>query len=294
MKFIFCLLDFDADAIERGDSYIDRLLKDMFEDRVEEYDPYILEDSSVGFHRKITFVNVSGEAKLHNGYINGLKTLHRANHCSLEEKNGRLHVKADLGAGVLKFHYSGSVKFMNFGPTITVEGNLAYLGVHMKFSVDSDTGRNGKLTEFTIDDMRGMEVWMSGLGPINWAMNPIISGVTKLFKRFIKNFMERKVKGHIAQNIENFQFPVEPGLETEATEIVTTVTELPTSTAEPTELEITDEFVSETSEPLASTEEPTELEITDEPVSETFEPIAENEEPEEIVKTMEPEDNITP
>ncbi|XP_035208661.1 uncharacterized protein LOC118183291 isoform X2 [Stegodyphus dumicola] len=199
--------------VERGDEFIDKLLKDMLEDHGHEYDPYLLEDNVIAFSKKITFVNVTGEAKLHNGYILGLKTLHRPDHCYVTEKDGRLHVKADLGAGVLDFRYDGTVKFMNFGPTIHVFGSLAYLEVHMEFSVDSKTGRDGELTEFYIDDIKGMKVWVTGLGPLNWSLNYIISGVTTLFEGYIRSFIQNKVRKHLEERLPNYVFPVD-GAET--------------------------------------------------------------------------------
>lgn len=152
---------------------------------------------------------MSGEAKLHDGFIKGLSTLHRSYHCSLSEDGGRLLVKADFGAGQLDFSYAGSVKFMNFGPTITVHGILSYIGVHIEFTVDSKSGKEGKLEKFILYDMRGMTVWITGLGPLNWAVNPIISGVKRIFERSVRNFMETKVEKHVSERIPNFQFPVE-------------------------------------------------------------------------------------
>ncbi|GBN11862.1 hypothetical protein AVEN_224152-1 [Araneus ventricosus] len=154
----------------------------MLEQNGHEYDPYVLEDSSVGF-----------------------------NHCSVEEEDGKLKVNGDLGAGVLDFYYDSTVKFMNFGPTIKVHGVLAYLEIHMEFIVDAKTGRNGKLTKFAIDEMKGMKVTASGLGPMNWAMNYIISGVTTLFQGFVRIFMQNKIRNHIAERLPNYQFPVEGG-----------------------------------------------------------------------------------
>ncbi|KAG8198360.1 hypothetical protein JTE90_021608 [Oedothorax gibbosus] len=198
--------DDDANVI-RGNNYIDSLLRDMLEERGHEYDPYILEDSRIAFSKKVVFINVSGEAKLHNGYITGMKTLHRPENCIVEDQNDRLLVKADLGAGILNTHYDGTVKFMNFGPTITVLGDIAYLEVHMEFTVDSYTGRNGKLHEFYIEDMKGMEIRITGLGPLNWALNYMISGVTSLFKGFLKRMIENRIRDHIDENLPNYKFP---------------------------------------------------------------------------------------
>lgn len=177
------------------------------------------------------FVNISGEAKLHNGYITGMRTLHRPENCKVEDQNDRMLVKADLGAGILNIHYDGTVKFMNFGPTITVLGDIAYLEVHMEFTVDTYTGRNGKLKKFYIDDMKGMEIRITGLGPLNWALNYMISGVTSLFQGFIKRMIENKIRNHIEENMPNYKFP--EGLTTETVEPTTEETTTVTLEPEP-------------------------------------------------------------
>lgn len=212
----------NAESIRKGDSYIDKMLEEMLNNKDEKYNPYFLEDSAVGFYRKVIFMNVSGEAKLHDGYIQGLNTLHRVKHYYLHKEDDKLRVRAQLGVGELEFHYKGSVKFMNFGPTITILGILSYIEVSMEFKVNSMTGRDGKLTKLVIDDMRGMKLRVSSLGPINWAVNPIINGVTKIFKRSVRNCMEHKVKKHIAKHIPNYQFPTKEGKTTEITKIIFT------------------------------------------------------------------------
>ncbi|CAL1276383.1 unnamed protein product [Larinioides sclopetarius] len=255
----------DEDNVERGDRYIDQLLEEMLEQNGNEYDPYVLEDSSVGFSKKVMFVNVSGEAKLHNGYITGLKSLHRPDHCSVEEEDGKLKVKADLGAGVLDFYYDGTVKFMNFGPTIKVHGVLAYLEIHMEFTVDAKTGRNGKLTKFVIDEMKGMKVTASGLGPMNWAMNYIISGVTTIFQGFVRKFTQNKIRSHIAERLPNYQFPVEGG--------DIDITEVPEITEPPKETEAPEEIPEETEAPeeIPEETEAPEEEVVESPEEEALE-----------------------
>ncbi|GFU22813.1 hypothetical protein NPIL_341051 [Nephila pilipes] len=290
-----CFLDDDDENIARGDKFIDDLLHDMLEENGHEYDPYRLEDSVIGFSKKITFVNVSGEAKLHNGYITGLKSLHRPDHCSVEDEDGKLLVKADLGAGVLDFHYDGTVKFMNFGPTITLHATLAYLEVHMEFTVDSKTGRDGELKKFVIDDMKGMKMSITGLGPMNWAANYIIGGATSLFKGFLKSFMQKKVREHISERLPRYQFPIEGGnIEITVPDITITSEEITTETDAPEEIvpeetEAPEEIVPD------ETEAPEEI-IPDE--TEAPEEIVpdETEAPEEIVpdETEAPEETEAP
>ncbi|PRD31993.1 UNVERIFIED_CONTAM: Zan [Trichonephila clavipes] len=281
-----CFLDDDDENVVRGNKFIDDLLHDMLEENGHEYDPYRLEDSVVGFSKKVAFVNVSGEAKLHNGYITGLNSLHRPEHCTVEDEDGKLLVKADLGAGVLDFYYDGTVKFMNFGPTITLHAELAYLEIHMEFTVDSKTGRDGELKKFVIDDMKGMKMSITGLGPMNWAANYIIGGVTSIFQGFLRNFMQKKVRNHIAERLPRYQFPVDGGdIEITVPEIVTE-TEAPEETV-PEETDAPEEIIPEETE---APEEivPDETEAPEEIVPE------ETEAPEEIVpdETEAPEDIV--
>ncbi|GFU22817.1 uncharacterized protein NPIL_341081 [Nephila pilipes] len=196
-------------ANERGNAYIDKLLNDIIDLRGDEFDPYMLGESGFGFYKKILFVNVSGEVKLHKGKMRGLRTLHRTEDSHLSERDETLYIRANLGAGALDFEYEGSVKFLNYGPGITVHGHLAYIEIIMDFSVNANTGRNGDLQEFFIDDIRGMEVWVSGLGPLNWALNPIIRGAKALFKTYLTGVIENKIKIYIEERLPNFQFPIE-------------------------------------------------------------------------------------
>ncbi|GBL76941.1 hypothetical protein AVEN_12614-1 [Araneus ventricosus] len=199
----------ENDPNERGNLYIDKLVEDIIEVRGDEFDPYKLGESVLGFYKKVLFVNISAEVRLHNGYLRGLKTLHRTGDSYLVEQGDKLVIRADLGFGALDFSYEGSLKFLKIGPSITVSGNVAYIEVMIEFSVDSKTGKNGSLHEFFINDIRGMDVWVSGLGPFNWALNPIIKGAKKIFKTYLRNLLESKIRFYIEERLPNFQFPVE-------------------------------------------------------------------------------------
>lgn len=205
--------------MDRGNKFIDDFIRDMIHEHGHEYDPYVLEDSSIGFSKKVMFVNVSGEAKLHKGYITGLKSLHRADQCTVNEQDdGRLYVSADLGAGVLNCHYDGTVKFMTWGPTISIYGEIKYVEMFMEFSVDAKTGQDGKLEKFKIYDLKGMKVEITGLGPMNWAANYLISGITTIFNGFIQRMIETGIKNHIEERLPNYQFPVDEAVTDNPTE----------------------------------------------------------------------------
>ncbi|GFR23574.1 uncharacterized protein TNCT_491231 [Trichonephila clavata] len=197
------------EANEKGNAYIDKLLRDIIDVRGDEFDPYTLGESGFGFYKKLLFVNISGEVKLHKGHMRGLRTLHRTDDSHLTKNNEKLYIRAYLGAGALDFEYEGSVKFLNYGPGITVQGHLAYIEIIMDFSVNANTGKDGDLLEFFIDDIRGMDVWVSGLGPLNWALNPIIRGAKSLFKTYLTGVLENKIQTYIQERLPNFQFPVE-------------------------------------------------------------------------------------
>ncbi|GBO27507.1 hypothetical protein AVEN_192221-1 [Araneus ventricosus] len=105
-----------------------------------------------------------------------------------------------------------------------------------------------------------MKVTASGLGPMNWAMNYIISGVTTLFQGFVRRFMQNKIRSHIAERLPNYQFPVEGG-NIDITE-VPEITEPPEETEAPEEIpedtEAPEEIPEETEAPEEVTESPEE------------------------------------
>ncbi|XP_015912509.2 mite allergen Lep d 7 [Parasteatoda tepidariorum] len=199
-------LETDALSIQRGNAYIDKLIS---EEIGYKFDPYLLDDVSKGFVKKIVYVNVTGEAKLHNGLIYGLNTIHRASDCSLTEIDGRLNVSAVLGAGLIAMRYEGTVRFMNYGPKIDINGIIHYVEVLMDFSVNATSGLDGELHRFAITELNNVQVWISGLGPLNWMINPMLKMANKVFRGKVHSLLEGKVESHISERLPKFQFPVE-------------------------------------------------------------------------------------
>ncbi|CAN8023743.1 unnamed protein product [Ixodes persulcatus] len=93
--------------------------------RSEELDPFQLPEMVSSFERKILF-RFHGEARIYNGTITGLSTMHRAGDSHLKMDESNLEVLADVGVGALDVNCKAHVKFMGRGPTVNIAVHIAY------------------------------------------------------------------------------------------------------------------------------------------------------------------------
>merc|ERR1712136_366467 len=80
-------------------------------------DPLILPVKSFEFSKKVLLVEVRGSAKVYDGYLKGLSTIHRTGLASMHQNAPHVSVRATIGVNDLAGSYKASAKFMNIGPS---------------------------------------------------------------------------------------------------------------------------------------------------------------------------------
>ncbi|XP_022248958.1 mite allergen Lep d 7-like [Limulus polyphemus] len=195
--------------VGNANEFIDQLIEATKMGMSHDLEPYSLPDKSIGFEKKILLVTWRGEAKLYDGLLSGLTTIHRNGDCTIDVQDGNtMHVKVHLGMGVLELRYHATVTFMDFGPSVTVEGKIGYVTINMDISSDPSTGGIPTIEKFDMDEMKGLTVTFNGLGPLSWLMTILTSLVLKFFKGIIKTIIQWTVKRVVADKIKNLQFPI--------------------------------------------------------------------------------------
>merc|ERR1712228_1006908 len=117
-----------------ANEYADEILKNLRVRIVNKgLDPLILPVKSSEFSKKILLVEVRGSAKVYDGYLKGLSSLHRTGLASMSTNATHVHVRATIGVNDLVGSYKASAKFMNIGPSFAV--NLAVDSVGIAFDV---------------------------------------------------------------------------------------------------------------------------------------------------------------
>jgi len=192
-------------AAESCNEYVDGILRDLKEDKEYFQDPYDIPEKNVEVHKKVVFVNYTGEASIYDGHIFGMSTLHRDGDV-IVDKSKKTHLKIWLGAGELNMKCNGKLKLMGHGPQMKVDAKITYVNMKLDI-VPTETGSNPKVTNFKIEAIKGLDVKVSGMGPLNFFMNSYMKIIGALFKNLIRSGIEDKLKVFMTKKLKNYEIP---------------------------------------------------------------------------------------
>ncbi|KAG0424487.1 hypothetical protein HPB47_028302 [Ixodes persulcatus] len=228
---VFCVVAFAAaagDDLSEGELGIYmKQTNDIFDhildsvSRSEELDP---------FERKILF-RFHGEARIYNGTITGLSTMHRAGDSHLKMDESNLEVLADVGVGALDVNCKAHVKFMGRGPTVTSpcisptrgscwrpSSKRTLHSCPMSMRQDSRARpaarpwrpQDGEMTlkQFKLQELDGFKLKMTGLGPLTYLFTYFVRVFTKLFKNKVKNIVESRLAKMVANKLKGIKLDV--------------------------------------------------------------------------------------
>merc|ERR1711931_536414 len=121
-----------GDIIQGGNAneYADQILKNLRVKILNKgLDPLILPVKAFEFSKKILLVEIRGSAKVYDGYLKGLSTLHRTGLASMSTNATHINVRTTIGVNDLVGSYKASAKFMNFGPSFAINLGVESIGV---------------------------------------------------------------------------------------------------------------------------------------------------------------------
>ncbi|GFR13162.1 mite allergen Lep d 7, partial [Trichonephila clavata] len=89
-----------------ANEYIDQILFNV-QKYVKDHhlEPMQLPEFTSNFTKEVMYVKVSGEAKLYDGWLAGVSTIHRTDECELRTNKTTISVSAHLGLNNLKLAY---------------------------------------------------------------------------------------------------------------------------------------------------------------------------------------------
>lgn len=161
-------------------------------------DPVTLPNISYAFEKKI-IVKITAEASLYRGILEGLKSLRRTGDCRFQLGERGIDIKADVGAGPLNSSFVGMARAMGYGKAVTVDVNIQYLQILLGLA--QAPGSQLELSEFKVQQLRGVTVAIHGLGVLSRVFNSVSSEITHLFEEEIKNAIERNIRDAMAEQI---------------------------------------------------------------------------------------------
>merc|ERR1711872_805272 len=187
-----------------ANDYADQLLKKL---RVrilnEGLDPLILPVKSFEFYKKILLVEVRGSAKVYDGYLKGLSTLHRTGLASMNSNGTHITVRATIGVNDLTGSYKASAKFMNLGPSFGINLFMESVGITFEVLKSVQPDSRPTLLSFQVVDLGEIKTELDGnFHILDFVINKFNNFVINIVKDFVIGIISIPLK-KIVQNVLN-------------------------------------------------------------------------------------------
>jgi len=205
--FICAICATVANADPATNQFLDKLLGNVRPIIERELEPIRLPEKRHRFSKKILFVRVFGEASVWNGYVSGLKNIHRSGEANMQQEGDKLVVRAHAGINNLRGQYSAKATFMNLGPNFTaylgISSVSVRLGVKQAFSPDA----HPELFDFKIEHISGIKVKIDGLGPLGWILGGLTTFIANILKDVIANAVNSPIRNVIRNELQKVKIP---------------------------------------------------------------------------------------
>lgn len=202
----------DVVSYEAGNAnaFLDNMLVNARPTIEAELDPVELPSGEVGFSKKIIFVTVHGQAKIYDGYLAGLKTIHRTGDAEMSNTaDGQIVVNAHLGLSNLVGHYRVSAKFMNLGPVSGVTVLISSLSVRVGVKQSFVPGSHPALLDFALENVGEIKCkFDTGFGPLDWILGLVNNFVIGLAKDAILKVVNEPLRAVIADQLNKITIPI--------------------------------------------------------------------------------------
>ncbi|XP_067129365.1 mite allergen Lep d 7-like [Centruroides vittatus] len=197
--------DLQKRGITESNQYIDGLIESTKAEFGHKIEPYLPEDISYEFERKVMFVTFNGQLLFKDMSISGITSVYRDGDSKMTKDNDVKKIICNLGMGVLELDSDVKLSFMKMGYTLKLQGEIGHVSVHVE-SIE-EPGKSPKIDKVEIYDMKGVEARLSGLGPMNYMLNQLIEISLKVFKGKVKAKLENKLQEVFEDTIKNTTFP---------------------------------------------------------------------------------------
>merc|ERR1712029_313854 len=185
-----------------ANEYADEILKNL---RVrilnKGLDPLILPVKSFEFSKKILLVEIRASAKVYDGYLKGLSTLHRTGLASMSTNETHVKVRATIGVNDLVGSYKASAKVLNFGPSFNLLLGVESVGISFEVVQPIQKGSRPTLLSFGVVDLGHINAVVDGdLNLLDWVINKVNNFVINLVKDVVVVALEIPLK-KLVQNV---------------------------------------------------------------------------------------------
>lgn len=198
------------------DEYADEILKRLRVAIVTTgMDPLMLPLKAFEFSKTILGVRIGGTAKVYDGSLSGLGTIHRTGLASMktrtENGNKTITIRATVGVNDLTGIYKASAKFMGFGPRFNVKLGIDSIGCAFEVEQLQVPGSKPKLLSFYIVDVGRITTELDGpLGILDWILNTFNNFVINIVSEWVAMALGLPMKIIIQEILNSDDLPKLP------------------------------------------------------------------------------------
>jgi len=192
-----------------ANEFLDHVM-DQARPKLAEMDPLNLPEAVAGFEKYILGIKVHGEAKVYDGKLAGIQTLHRTGDAEMTQSEDmtQLKISAHLGMANLHGSYNMHAKFMNLGPTGHASIKVSMVSVEVHVTIDLSSGKPVfNLDHFDINYIGKIDIYFDGLGPLDWIINSLGNWVVNLVKHKIVDAIKGPLHQLIAEKLATAEIP---------------------------------------------------------------------------------------
>jgi len=172
--------------VHSGDAndYADEILKNLRVAMMNTgLDPLMLPIKSFEFTKKVLGMELRGSAKVYDGSLKGLSTIHRTGLASMTKADNSTTIRATVGVNGLVGKYKASAKFMNIGPAFGVNILTESVGITFEVEKPKAEGARPTLLNFAIVDLGQITTEIDGnLNILNFILNKFNNFVISIVK----------------------------------------------------------------------------------------------------------------
>lgn len=186
---------------------VDQLLDSLRKDIVQRgKDKIAIPDIHETFRKKVGIVKVRGEFDAAQGWVKNLSTVHRTADVVASSYGKWISLSCGFGLEHLELGYDEyNATFMKLGIQGKLDGTIGKNSLLMNATV---TWVNHKCTitlnELSLNQLGGLNLRVTGLGPLNWLFSKISSWVFQHFKSEIKVEVEKTLREEIEKELSEF------------------------------------------------------------------------------------------
>jgi hypothetical protein len=186
---------------------VDGLLDSLREDIVKQgKDRISIPDIDETFKKKVGFIKVKGEFKGEDGWVESLSTVHRTADAVASSYGKWIRVSCGFGLGHLEVGYSRyKAKFMELGPQGKINAIIGKNSLLLNATVSWGNRKcNMTLNQLVLNQFGGLNLRVTGLGPMNWLLSRISTWILQHFKTEVKSKIESTLRDEIEKKLAHF------------------------------------------------------------------------------------------